>query len=1172
MQTEDSTLPNILIVEDDIDLAAVLTFRFHEAGWAVRCEHTGEAALEALRQETFDLLLLDIMLPLMDGLEVAKAIRRTEDPGEHLPIVMLTVKNTLSDRIAGLEAGADDYVCKPFQNQELLARIRAQLRIKQSKERLRVEAQQWLTIFESINDGAFLLEESGRILKVNTLFCHLTGYSPQNLQQKSLSALGLISSQVERQWLTQLQQPQTSFSTSESHDIQIITRDGEPLWVQASFTPLPASDKASQAPVMGLGIWRDVTEQRETAEKLRQQNRYQAALNAVASAASSTLDLDKMLDKALDKLLDVLGLDMGEIHLWDETAQKLKLTAQRGIVPDEYIRQATKINLGQSLTGFVAQNNESVVISKGAALDPRVSLPAGRESGIEAIVIMPIRARGRLLGTLGVGSLHPHVFSDMQLNLLSAVIDQLAMAIENARLYQQTDERLHRRIAELTVLNEIGQTVSSILDLDQLLKVIMQYIKDVSQVEAGSLFLVDETNYELIFKVVLQEREAHRLVGMRLPPGTGVVGHCIEHNEAILVPDVSTEERFYPGIDEKSGVTTHSLLCVPLEIRGKVLGAIELVNKVQGTFTLHDLELLTSMSSFAAIAIENARLYAALRAHSLILEKEVANRTRELRAILNSVADGLVVTDADDKVVMVNPVAQKWLNLEQDSDSQKKSSNILWHVIQGMASRSDKEQQAEIDIPLALEKGEQACYEWFNCTANCPVRQSTEKTPTCWLRPDTLCHLSHPQGFVDDIEEYCLSCEFYRRQKKSTLQAHSAPIHDKEGRDSGKVTVLRDITRLKELDRLKSQFVSNVSHELKTPLGSLKIYLSLLESGKPEKRERYMSILHQQVDLLERLINDLLDLSRLETKTGRIDKQALALNEVVEQVLLSLRPGAEKKEMTLTCSLPDDLPPALADSRQIQQVVTNLLSNAINYTPAGGQVQISTGVWRREGELWQVSGPVPSPEQLNADLSEGTWVVFSVADTGKGISAQDLPRLFERFFRGEAERSLVPGTGLGLAITREIIDLHNGHILVSSQPGKGSTFTVLLPVYQEPRRPLILFADDEKDIHPILSEFLKMAGFNMDHAFNGKEALERIAARPPDLLLLDLNMPVLNGYDVIRAVRADQTTADLPILVLTSWTKDRGQDALRLGANEFLTKPFSGDVVIDVIRRLLETP
>jgi len=427
MQTEDSTLPNILIVEDDIDLAAVLTFRFHEAGWAVRCEHTGEAALEALRQETFDLLLLDIMLPLMDGLEVAKAIRRTEDPGEHLPIVMLTVKNTLSDRIAGLEAGADDYVCKPFQNQELLARIRAQLRIKQSKERLRVEAQQWLTIFESINDGAFLLEESGRILKVNTLFCHLTGYSPQNLQQKSLSALGLISSQVERQWLTQLQQPQTSFSTSESHDIQIITRDGEPLWVQASFTPLPASDKASQAPVMGLGIWRDVTEQRETAEKLRQQNRYQAALNAVASAASSTLDLDKMLDKALDKLLDVLGLDMGEIHLWDETAQKLKLTAQRGIVPDEYIRQVTKINLGQSLTGFVAQNNESVVISKGAALDPRVSLPAGRESGIEAIVIMPIRARGRLLGTLGVGSLHPHVFSDMQLNLLSAVIDQLAM-------------------------------------------------------------------------------------------------------------------------------------------------------------------------------------------------------------------------------------------------------------------------------------------------------------------------------------------------------------------------------------------------------------------------------------------------------------------------------------------------------------------------------------------------------------------------------------------------------------------------------------------------------------------------------------------------------------------------------------------------------------------------
>jgi NtrC-family two-component system sensor histidine kinase KinB len=1206
--------PRVLVIEDDEDSIVLLSDLFRSLGWFVHCETTGQAGLEALAQGSFDMLILDVMLPDMDGFEIARAIRCGEEPGEHLPIIMLTARGEIRDQVVGLESGADDYVIKPFRPREFVARIQAHLRSKQIEDHLRIEAQQWLTVFESIRDGAFIVDEGGRVLKANAGFCELTHCSPQDLRDRPLSWLGLTTPKVEAGWLAQLE-GRASRSVAASQDVQVYLPNGQRIWVHASFTPLPVSDSDGHDSSMGLGIWRDITEQREMADKLRRQNRHLVALNAVAAAVSSSLDLYEMLGNALDRLLDVLALSMGQIHLWDEAAQVLALATQRG-VPEEYARQMKTMALGESLTGKVAQTGESMVFSHGAAQDPRVSLDATSESGVEALVIVPLRVRERLLGTLSVGSFQPHVFSGRDLDLLSAVADQLgvaienaqlfhdttrqvrelqaltdasciisseldqdrllealyeqitrtavadyygialydeatnvisveisadegvrypkrqyvldkgllqqvvhgrqplrfddlreesdgldieivsagsgkhdrswlgvpmiyhdkvvgaiavgsyqqgvfdeghqqmltsianqaAVAIENARLYQQTDARLHRRVAELTALNEIGRTVSSILDLDQILAVTMQHIKDGSQVEAGSLVLVDEVTKELVFRVVLQEEEVDGLVGLRLPAGTGVVGYCIEHNEPALVPDVRLEPRFYPGIDKLSGLETVSLLCVPLDTPSGVLGAIELVNKIDGTFDQNDLNLLISMSAFVAIALENARLYAAVRDHALLLEKEVADRTRELRTILNSVADGLVVTAADDRVVMVNAVARQWLNLREAPDLRGETVGILWRAIQGLARGSDSENTVEIGLPLAQQKGGQACYEWFHCTADCPVRQLAEECVACWLEPGTQCRQLHPDGFAGDMADYCLACEFYHRQKKFTLQAHSAQMQDDEGQIIGEVTVLRDITRLKELDRLKSQFVSNVSHELKTPLGNIKMYLALLEQGKPEKRERYKVVLRQEVEHLEDLITDLLDLSRLETGTVRANKEALLLNEVVERVQLSLHPRAEEHKIALGCATFPDLPPTFADGDQIQQVVTNLLSNAINYTPAGGQVCVSTGVWHLNQEGWQVSGEVPPPGRLNVEPPGARWAVLCVADTGKGISADDLPRIFDRFFRGQAEHSEVPGTGLGLSIVKEILELHDGHVYVESQVGEGSTFVVLLPV------------------------------------------------------------------------------------------------------------------------------
>ncbi len=227
--------------------------------------------------------------------------------------------------------------------------------------------------------------------------------------------------------------------------------------------------------------------------------------------------------------------------------------------------------------------------------------------------------------------------------------------------------------------------------------------------------------------------------------------------------------------------------------------------------------------------------------------------------------------------------------------------------------------------------------------------------------------------------------------------------------------------QLKELDRLKSKFVSDVSHELRTPTTNLNLYLNLMEHGKPEKRAYYLTTLKQQAGRLAGLIEDILDLSRLEQESAQVVFSPVDLNEVVGQVVTAHQPRAEAAGLRLTFEPGDDLPAVRGEPGRLMRVVTNLLGNAINYT-SEGSVHVATQ--RLDGH-----------------------VCLQVRDTGIGIEPEDIPHLFERFYRGRhASQSNIPGTGLGLGIVKEIVDLHGGKIEVSSRVGQGSKFTVWLPL------------------------------------------------------------------------------------------------------------------------------
>jgi signal transduction histidine kinase len=234
------------------------------------------------------------------------------------------------------------------------------------------------------------------------------------------------------------------------------------------------------------------------------------------------------------------------------------------------------------------------------------------------------------------------------------------------------------------------------------------------------------------------------------------------------------------------------------------------------------------------------------------------------------------------------------------------------------------------------------------------------------------------------------------------------------------------LEQARSADRVKSEFVSNVSHELRTPLTNLKLYLGLLTRGQPDKHQTYIDTLHREAGRLQDLIEGLLDLSRLDLGKLQANLQPTDLNLLVGTLVTDRGALAADRGLILDVELDERLPPALADPQLIEQVLTNLLTNAINYTPSGGQIGLRTGVAEAEGR---------------------SWATVNVADTGPGITKKDRAHLFERFYRGQVGRaSHAPGTGLGLAICKEIMDRHDGRITLESQVGQGSTFTVWLAI------------------------------------------------------------------------------------------------------------------------------
>ncbi|HEX8102700.1 MAG TPA: ATP-binding protein, partial [Solirubrobacteraceae bacterium] len=360
--------------------------------------------------------------------------------------------------------------------------------------------------------------------------------------------------------------------------------------------------------------------------------------------------------------------------------------------------------------------------------------------------------------------------------------------------------------------------------------------------------------------------------------------------------------------------------------------------------------------------------------------------------------------------------------------------------------------------------------------------------------------------------------------------------------EDGVVFTVRDVSERARLERLKTEFVATASHELRSPLTSIKGFVELLEASPSlsDKQREFVEIILLSTNRLVDLVNDLLDVARIEAGRLAIARRPVAIREVVEEVAALMRPRVEEAGQTLELDFSPEVVAADADPERLRQIVTNLVTNAHLYTPEGGRIRVGVG-----------------PE---ADRR----VALTVADTGRGMDAEQLSHLFDRFYRAAPASSGPSGSGLGLSIVRSLVDLHGGTIDVDSTPGEGTTFTVHLPAAQptteetSPRALLrgrrVMVVEDDPGIAKLIATQLEPWEVETVLVDSGEEAIARLRAESFDAVTLDILLGGMTGFEVLRAVREDPELRDTAVVVVSVFS---GREAL---AGEWVvSKPIDAD-------------
>ena len=703
----------------------------------------------------------------------------------------------------------------------------------------------------------------------------------------------------------------------------------------------------------------------------RRQLQLSQTLQRVGAMLTASLPLEVVYDQIFELLGQVILFDSASLFLYDASVQQFVMVASRGF--DEAIFEQIGITLSAESIDLKLEGTPGWSVIQNVSEDPNW-IEKEALASIQAWIGALMRVKGETIGLLCVDSNVANHYSAEDGRTVAAFANQAAVAIENARLAVETA----RQAKELAVLNQVSQESAVTLKIDQFLEKATNLVSYDLYPNYFGFILYDPETVTFKFHKSYRGSFSHP-VHFVLPANKGITGHVLETGEPYYAPNVK-EDPYYFDFEP----TVLSEVAIPLRVDNKVIGIVNAASRKLDDFSRRDIDFLTTLAANISAVLERAKLYEDLRVQADGLAELVAQRTTELKlerdrlfAILESAGEGIILTDIDGYILYANPAMER-----QSGYARKELINQNPRLL------------GSGQVPLFVYE------EMWNCLLS--QRSWTGEFIN-----------KHKHGHVYDVA------------------VTITPISDTQGKATGYVSVQSDITRLKELERLKTEFIANVSHQLRTPLTNIKTYVSLLKKGRPEKFPRYFSVLHYEIDRLARLIQDLLDISRLDAESAPSPDASADFCDVWNSFWPPFMERAERENKELKLDLAGNvcqlLPQVYMESYQLEKILSRLVENGLLYTPEGGYVHVT------------VAWPEGDSQHLQLD----------VCDNGSGIPQTERPFVFDRFFRGaEAVETGLPGNGLGLAIVRELLDQYSGRISLESEVGKGSCFTVLLPLVQ----------------------------------------------------------------------------------------------------------------------------
>ncbi|MBT3320900.1 MAG: GAF domain-containing protein [Anaerolineae bacterium] len=631
---------------------------------------------------------------------------------------------------------------------------------------------------------------------------------------------------------------------------------------------------------------------------------------------------------------------------------------------------------------------------------------------------VPLNAGSETIGALSVGNRDPNTtYTQKQLNLLRAIADQTAGAIVKARLLQETE----RRAKQLSTLNEITQQLTSTLEHEPLLQNILESAVQILDCEAGTLFMVDENTEELVFTVTVGPA-AGDLIGKRIPPGKGIVGKAVETRAPVVENNTQDTKDWLKSTakstDEKTGFVTQALLAVPLQVKGNVIGVVEVINKKDGLpFVDGDENLLTAFAGQAAVAVENARLYT-------LTDQELSARVEEL-SIMQRIDRELNASLETDRAMRTTlEWAMRRSQTEAGLIGNLDENGIYIMAQEGYGNQLDyyKDKTLPLELPTMIKATESGQPETLQLN---PAQQGGLLSGTRTQIVVPLRREANIVGLIllESVEKIEVDLDFLSR-----LSDHAAIS----------IANAQLYAEVEAANIAKSDFVSFVAHELKNPMTSIKGYTELLAAGAVgevnENQGNFLQTIRSNVIRMSTLVSDLNDNSKIEVGLLRIDFAPSNISEIIDNAVRSTDKQISEKKQTISLEVPEDLPNIWADSTRVEQVLVNFVSNSYKYTQEGGHIIIGA---EEADNIWDSEG---APNVIHI------WV----KDNGIGMTEDDQEKVFTKFFRSEDQKAReAPGTGLGLNITKSLIEMQGGRTWFESKFREGSTFHFTVPVAEK---------------------------------------------------------------------------------------------------------------------------